>query len=852
MLVDLPSMIQSIAAQRRSGVLTLSRPEGESRQLCFQGGQLVALGGLPVGFFAKSVVWAQVLPPDQLSPCLASLGKNVTHIQIADHLIDQKFVTRDGLLDSIDCFIEEGFAEAVSWPAPTLAFTTNQSDDPWLVYQTKLGISINPGSLLLEGLRRVDEMVAITPLMPDPWDVLVLDRAKPLPADLSDDAKRVVGGWSEGLIANVLIDRSLLPPFRACAALAQLLRGGLVRPATAEELVVYADAAHSHGRQRDAYGLYRRALAMGMNTPRLHLHLAELAERFGDKAVAATAYITAATALNDPSHAVVLLRNALALSDDRLPALTALLTIYLQQDEKDDARDQLIEIARLRELKGELDLAVQAVKQAQELGADKVSCASTLARLAAAAGDMDQAALQYELAACAAQFASRNEEALEAWRALVSLKPDHLEYARELAELLTALGNEAEAVLVLRDAIRRGATSGDDVLIPLYELLCRLDAKDTPVHDWLAQAYARRRDRDGAAAQLLVVANMHERSGDLNALAATLERIVELGSAKPEIWSRLAQTRTQLRQSGLAAAAWCSAIDASLAQGNTDHTVELLAQALDDNASCLPLRLRQAQVASRANHDAAAVAAFRIAKDLARGSEQPAVARDMLQHLARLRPDDLLIRIELAEAAHDVQDANLDLFLREVVRCAVRTGNLGFAVDFARRRMATAQGVETLAARSELVELLRRTGDTAGELAEGKILLDQFLEHGAFEQAVQFLSRMVASHNRNADLVIQLADLYQAIDDDRQAQRFYRHAVVLLQVDGHLDEARRILDQIQVQVPNDQSITMARKRIDDGQAVDWEAIRLELASDERRRLAGSMGVPATPVPATTP
>lgn len=849
LLVDLPNMIQSVAAQRRTGVLTLTHGDGDRRQLAFQGGQLIALGGPTPGFFAKSVVWAQVLPPDQLTQCLNTLGKNVTHVEIADHLVDRKLTTRDGLLDAIDCYIEEAFADAVAWVTPAIDFSAVIPDDPWIAFQMKMGVTINPGSLLLEGLRRVDEMVAIKPLMPDPWDVLILDRAKPLPADLSEDARLVVSGWRDGIIANVLIDRSLLPPFRASAALAQLRRLGLVRSATAEELVVYADAAHSHGRQRDAYGLYRRALVMGLDSPRLHLHIAELAERFGENAVAATSYVNAATALKDPGHAVVLLRNALALTTDRLPALTALLVIYLQLGEKEDSRDLLIEIARLREAQGDLEKAVQAVKQALELGADKVSCASTLARLSAAAGDLDQAALHYELAAHAAQFANRNDEALAAWRALVALKPEHQEYAREFADLLIALDQNDEALTVVREAVRQGGSGGDDVLIPLYEMLARLDPENTSVHDWLARSYTRRRDRDGAVAQLLVVADRQDKDGDPNALAATLERIVDMGSAKPEVWARLARTRARLRQSGLAAAAWCSAIDACLALGNIPQAVDILGEALDGHQTSLPLRVRQAQVASRANHEAAAISAFRIAKDLARGAGEPAVARDMLQHLARLCPDDLIVRIELAEAAHETRDANLDLFYREVVRCAVRSGNHGFAVDFARRRMGTAQGVDALTARSELVELLRRTGDTAGELAEGKILLDLLLEHGAFEQAVQLLSRLVASHNRNADLVLQLADLYQAIDDERQSQRFYRHAVVLLQVDGHLDEARRILDQLQGQFPDDLSLALARQRIDAGQAVDWDALHQEIAADERRRLAGSMGVPTTPVPA---
>lgn len=847
-LVDLAGMIQSIAAQRRGGVLTVTSAEREVRRLGFQGGQLVALAGPSAGFFAKALVWAQVLTPEQLTVCLGKLGKNFTHEQLAEHLLAQNLANRDGLLDAIDCYIEEGFSDAVAFANPRIEFNAELPKEPWFEFQTRLGVSINPGSLLLEGLRRQDELASITGLLPDPWDALILDRAKSPPADLSADARLVIEGWREGLIAHILLDRSLLPPFRASTTLALLLRLGLVRIATTAEVVVQADAAHSHGRHREAYGLYRRAQIMGMDSPRLHLHIAELAERFGENEVAAAAYVTAATALNDPGHAVVLLRNALSLAADRLPALAALLAIYQQLGEHEDAIGLLLEIARLNEVKGDRDQAIQAVRQAQEYGADKVVCASTLARLAAANGDTEQAALQYELAAHAAQFGGRNEEAVASWRALLALKPDNLEYARECSDLMASLGLTDDAVTVLRAAIQRGSNAGDDALIPLHEALARLDTVDSAIHDWLAQAYSRQRDRDGAVAQLLVIADMRERAGNPAALASTLERIVELGGAKAEVWVRLAQVRTTLQQSGLAAAAWCSAIDACVAQGSIKEARALFVPALENHAGYLPLRTRQALVMNRDNDPAGAADAFRAAAHLARGAGQLLTAKEMLQDLARLKPDDLVVRIELAKVARDLKDDDLGLYFREVVRLAARTGNQGLAVDYARRRVATAEGPEALAARSELVELLRRSGDSAGELSEGKTLLDQLLEQGAFEQAVQLLSRLVASHNRNADLMLQLADLFQAMDDERQAQRFYHHVVVLFQVEGRLDEARRVLDQLLVASPDDLAVPLARERIAQGQVIDWEAIRQSLAADERRRLAGTMGVPAPDAP----
>jgi tetratricopeptide (TPR) repeat protein len=158
------------------------------------------------------------------------------------------------------------------------------------------------------------------------------------------------------------------------------------------------------------------------------------------------------------------------------------------------------------------------------------------------------------------------------------------------------------------------------------------------------------------------------------------------------------------------------------------------------------------------------------------------------------------------------------------------------ALHYARKRV-TAAPPPGFEARNELVELLRRIGDHTGELATGRELLDQLLEHAEVEKAVALLQRLVVSHSRNPDLVLQLAELFSAVDDPRQACRFYRHAVTLLQLDQRMDEALVALDALAALADNDETIPYARAALERGQAVDWEACRSALSEDQRRRLA---------------
>lgn len=842
-LIDLPNLVQNITSQRRDGVMTV-RMGKEERFLRFVSGNLVALSGVPASTFAKSLVWAEVMTPDQLSACLATLGKNFRPEHLAQTVLSRNLAQKDGLLDALDCYVEEAFSEVIGWTTVKVNFTAEGPSDPWAELQVSLGMSINTGSLLLEALRRQDELKQIAQFVPDQWDVLVLDGTREVPGDLPTDAVRILHGWREGMIAVSLFERSLLAPFRATTALAHLRRIGLVRPANGTELVVHADAAHAHGRHREAYGLYRRALALGVDSARIHLHLGELAERFGENEAAGESYLLAGVQLTDTSSAVIALRNALRLGTNREAPLTHLLAIYTQLDEKEESVRVLMELAALYEERGDLDQAAKAVRQAQELGADPVASSMTLARLAAAEGDPEQAALQLELAAHAAQYAGRNEDAVGAWRQLLGIVPQRCEYARECAELLAGLGREQEAVEILRENLKHqdatASAAHEDALVAVYELLARLAPGDTAAHDWLAKAYERRRDRDGATQQLRHIASAQERAGNLGALANTLERIVELGGNQTDVLTQLAKVRTKLGQDTAAGEAWVAAADAAIILGALKDARALVAAGIEAAPGYLPLRVRHAQVANREGDLTVAIAAFRAAADLAMGSGQLDAARALLIQLRRLRSDDLVVRIQLAEVAEQLKDPETERFQRDVVRCAVRGNNQGMALQFARRRVAYV-GQPGFEARAELVELLRRSGDHAGELANGRELLEQLLEHAEFEKAIELLQRLVASNPRNADLVLQLADLYAAVDDPRQAGRYYRHAVGLLQVENRLPEAFKALDQLSQLIDGDETIPLARAALEKAQVVDWEAIRSSLSQDQRRRLADEIG-----------
>ena len=111
-LFDLAGMVQSITSQRRSGVMTAryGKESKEERTLRFVHGNLVALSGGPSSTFAKALVWSEVVSPEQLSACLATLGKTFRPEHLAQTVVARNIANKDGLLDAMDCYVEEGFS----------------------------------------------------------------------------------------------------------------------------------------------------------------------------------------------------------------------------------------------------------------------------------------------------------------------------------------------------------------------------------------------------------------------------------------------------------------------------------------------------------------------------------------------------------------------------------------------------------------------------------------------------------------------------------------------------------------------------------------------------------------------
>lgn len=837
-VIDLPDLIQSLGQTGRSGRLRILF-KGRRMDLVFRNGLIQACDSKRPAALARALVWTGQVAPGSWGKLGIPDPAKLTERELADLLVEMGVVPRDGLRDAADCHIEESFTDLLGWLGATYEFETDGAVSEWARFQIDLGTSVAPGSLLMEGVRRQDELRRVAQLVPGTWDVLEREPRKL--EGLSVAQQRVFRAWRQGRPVGAIMELSGLGPWESAYATGLLVERGFFRRGNENELVVYADHARRENHHRTAEGLYRRAADVGAAMPRIFLAMGELAERRDDSQQAGRDFLAAAAAAeaNDPAQAVLALRNALRLDHERETCLRRLLGIYQRLDERDDALDILFSLAQFYEGEDRIADAMRVVRQALRIGADPVRCGQVLAALALLVDDQAEAVLQLEQVITACRQAGKIDEANRGRRQLLMIEPGRCSVALEYANHLAESGDEAgrkEAVELLHRALAvDDRSSSEEVDIAIRQLLVSLDPHDVTSHQWLAKVYQKRRDREGATDQLAKLADTQERDGDRPGAIITIRRLLDLGGDQPETWRRLARL---LDAEGLltdSAQAWLAGIDGLQDSGDSDRAVAWAQEAVRAQSTNYRLRERLAEIALHAGDRGLAEDAFATSIHLAVCEGDQGRLRHCIDRYWALRPDSLWIRVEVLELARRIDFPDREAFLRDFVEFALGADNLGLAIDAAELRISCAEP-PAFEARSSYVHLLREIGDGRQELVVGRQLAADLRIADQYETAADLLLELVEQHPVQLDLVREMGACCRDVGRLAAAAEHYRRAITLLQQGGDTAAALALCRELSDMVPRDPEVDRAVQLLEDGLAVNWEAIREERAQASLRRL----------------
>ena len=835
-MIELPDVIQSVGQQRRSGVLIVTSGRKE-RRFHFTAGMLCGLTTPGPGTLYHGILWCRLASARDLASWGVSAVKPSSDLALATRLIEQGRLSSDAIRDAIDCSIEEALTEVLGWSDIQFRFDLNPAPDPWADHQRELGISLPPHALLMEAVRRQDEQRRITREAPKNWDLLL--RQPVFVESLPDHAAAFLQAWRDDRPVGAIAELACLPPWRVHMAYDWLLGAGVLRLADANELIIAGDRCRRQGQLRSAEGFYRRSIELGGGGGRVLLALGELAEQRRDHGRAALDYLQAAEELqvSDPSNAVLALRNAVRLGEDKITPLKQLLDIYRRMEEHEECIDILFQLAGHHEERDEIEASMAAVREAQQYGADPIRCSQVMAALALLIDNTAEALLHLEVVARTAGDQGQHDAVMTARRQMLRLAPQRGDIVYAQAKDLMATGERSETVSIIKNLFAQAEPElTEEIDIALHELLAELCPDEETHHAWLIQAYHQREDRAGVAKQLEMMLQVQQQEENLEAQADTLQRLIELGGQPHQHLRHLALVQDQRGLHREAARHWRACIRELRAAGDINGALHTGRDALTEHGNDPSLHALLADIANRSGQTETAERHFRRALLLARGSNDLELARSLLSELISIRPNDVILRRDLAEVAIETASEDRDHLLDDCINVAMRSHDLGLAIDASRQRIRLGSG-DHFAVRIGLIELLRRTGRGQEELQEGQGLIEAMVEDGALDRALEAVQRLVASHPQNPDLLIQMAELHEALGDTANAVRFFRHAVPLLQREERPDRAREIIGELLRLTGANPEIARAGQMIADGVIVNWQSIREHLALASKQRIA---------------
>lgn len=281
--LPIADVMQSIHQNGMSGALAIRDDYGE-RLIAFEEGMVTGCA-VPEGRehgIAEELVRRKVVEQNQVKTSRffrkkGGLRKTLKRKNILD---SEAFVSlaRTLVLERIyDCFLlEKGGFE----------FLEDYDKSRFDPDELAADIKIQPSSILMEAMRRVDEWQRIKRSIPSFREVYVAAR-EPTDDDEELDAALLQLTGPGELTLEAVFDQLPQPRFQCCERVLELVNQGALRVATAPEYLKLGKAATQAGDLDLAMSHFRRGLTYERGNSELNQLLVEVLERKGDKQAAA-------------------------------------------------------------------------------------------------------------------------------------------------------------------------------------------------------------------------------------------------------------------------------------------------------------------------------------------------------------------------------------------------------------------------------------------------------------------------------------------------------------------------------------------------------------------------------------
>ncbi|MCB1153915.1 tetratricopeptide repeat protein, partial [bacterium] len=580
---------------------------------------------------------------------------------------------------------------------------------------------------------------------------------------------------------------------QALAALKDLAEARGDAKAAVGYLDQLADAAKKAGESDAVIELLREAVKLDPIGLGYWTRLRDALKASGDEKAALAVCFEAIDATGDAltgPEKIDWLDEALALAPGDERTLTALRDAYREAGEDERAAETAVRLATQLEADNRLDDAVDAWRQVARIAPDHHDARRHLAQLHKAQGDEETAAAEYFALADKLVETGDTAGAREALEAAMALDGQKARALKKLKDLLAKAGDAEAALNVALSQARTAAEDGDPAQAQRHyrEILAQQDRRD--VRDELVAVLVKDDKADEAIIELFVMADAD--AGDPDAQLASLRRVLAIDPANAKAHKRVLKAL----EGGEDAAAYREALDAAIdAHRESGHLGELemllrkrLALDSEDEAALGELAEVYAQ---RGEVDKASLLLFGRA-ERAMDAGDAASATEIFERIVRLDPDNEEARRRLTQ------------IYREAGRKDDAVGQLVALVELCLRLQRTGaarqylQEAKELAPKHKRVKALDRqfTAESTTRVEDLLSRADEAMADGRMDEAGDMLVEARAMDPDNTEVQVRLSRL-GGIDAEahQEAGEFFEDVVVPFSEQEDVDIAWGEMDE---------------------------------------------------------
>lgn len=169
----LPEILQLVASGRKSGTLGIQMDESIVMIYFDQGDVIYGYGPRQTCHIGRLLTEKGVITTDQLNKAVSIQAKSENSRRLGEILIDRKYIDRVDLEKVVKDQVRELLYSVMTWQSGTFKFYENQ-----LPTDEEITVRISVENVILEGLRRMDEMNMVRETLSDFETIYMISSAQ--------------------------------------------------------------------------------------------------------------------------------------------------------------------------------------------------------------------------------------------------------------------------------------------------------------------------------------------------------------------------------------------------------------------------------------------------------------------------------------------------------------------------------------------------------------------------------------------------------------------------------------------------------------------------------------------------